>query len=82
MIQRCSEHPDLGGLHWHTDEVAEVSLLVPAGQAATLVALALSRRVSVGELLRGLINTSLSRLENGNGNQDHGKTNFSHVAGR
>jgi hypothetical protein len=82
MIPRCSEHPDCGSLHWHTDEVAEVSLLVPARQAATLVALALSRQVSVGELLRGLINTSLSKLENGNGNQDRGKTNFSHVAGR
>jgi hypothetical protein len=62
---------------WHTDEVAEVSLLVPASQMSALAALAESRRVTVGEFLRGLINRSLTTREDGN--EDRAKTS---AAGR
>ena len=43
------------------DEVVEVSLLLPAWQAALLQSLADSRRVTVGQLLRGLITEYLAK---------------------
>jgi hypothetical protein len=61
MNQGQPERPEVGQVSWHDGEVAEVSLLLPAWQAALLQSLADSRRVTVGQLLRGLITEYLAK---------------------
>jgi hypothetical protein len=47
------------------EEIAEVSLLIPGWLAAELVSLADSRRLTVGQLLRGLIDEYLMQRTTG-----------------
>ena len=56
-----SVRPDDGQLSWRDEEVTEISLLMPAGQAAELLYLAGSRRLTVGQLLRGLVRAYLTQ---------------------
>jgi len=61
MSQAYSNRPEVGQVCWPNEEIAEISLLTPGWQAAQLVALATSQRVTVGQLLRGLIHKYLAR---------------------
>jgi hypothetical protein len=55
-----TERPDVGQVSWLDDEVAEISLLMPAWQTAQLLDLANSHRLTVGQLLRGLVRAYLA----------------------
>jgi hypothetical protein len=56
-----TERTDLGQVAWYHDEVAEISLLMPAWQTTQLLDLAVSKRLTVGQLLRGLVHTYLAQ---------------------
>lgn len=66
MKQSYSDRPELGQISWLDEEIAEVSLLMPAWQAAQLAAIATRQRVTVGQLLRDLINIYLAKRTRGN----------------
>ena len=55
-----SGRPEVGQVGWLDQEVAEISLLVPGWQAAQLVSLASSQRLTAGQLLRRLIRQYLA----------------------
>ncbi len=61
MYQGFSDRPEVGQVCWTNEEIAECSLLMPGWQAAQLMAVAAAQRVTVGQLLRGLIHTYLAR---------------------
>ena len=55
-----SGRPEVGQVGWLDQDVAEISLLVPGWQAAQLVSLANSQRLTVGQLLRRLVRRYLA----------------------
>jgi hypothetical protein len=59
------DQPDASQMTWPDDQFAEVSLLMPAWQTAHLLDLASSRRLTVGQLLRGLVGTYLAQQSTG-----------------
>jgi hypothetical protein len=60
-----SGRPEVGQVGWLDQDVAEISLLVPGWQAAQLVSLANSQRLTVGQLLRRLIRQYLAHRPGG-----------------
>jgi hypothetical protein len=56
-----SDRPQVGQVSWHEEEIAEISLLVSAWQAAELVSEAALQRMTVGQLLRSLIRQHLGQ---------------------
>ena len=56
-----SGRPEVGQVGWLDQEVAEISVLMPAWQTAQLLDLATSRRLTLGELLRGVVGTYLEQ---------------------
>jgi hypothetical protein len=60
-----SGRPEVGQVGWLDQEVAEISLLVPGWQAARLVSLAGSQRLTAGQLLRRLIRQYLVQRSSG-----------------
>jgi hypothetical protein len=61
--------PEVGQVFWMDEEIAEVSLLMPGWLAAELMHVADSRRLTVGQLLRGLIDEYL--MQNTTGKPNH-----------
>lgn len=55
MNQTLSSRPEIGQVSWLDQEIAEISLLIPAWEAAELVTMASFRNVTVGQMLRALI---------------------------
>ena len=53
-IEFC-EQPEVGQVRWLDKEIAELSLLLPGWQAAELESLALSRRLTMGQLIRVIV---------------------------
>ena len=60
-----TERPDVGHVSWADEEFAEISLLMPAWQASQLLDLANSQRLTVGQLLRGLVRAYLAERGTG-----------------
>jgi hypothetical protein len=58
-----SRRPTQDRLHWLEADVAEVSLVLPGWQAAELEGLASSLGLTVGQLLRRLIQEYLTSLQ-------------------
>jgi hypothetical protein len=65
-----SDRPEIGQVSWPEKEIAEVSLLMCAWEAAQLVTMASVQRVTVGQLLRGLIREFLAREAGVNRHQE------------
>ena len=61
MNQGYSDRPEVGQVSWSNEEFAEVSLLLAGWQAAQLATVAAAQRVTVGQLLRGLISKYLAQ---------------------
>ncbi len=61
MNHGYSERPKFGQVSWLDNEIAEISLLMPAWHAAQLLTAATAERVTVGQLLRGLIREYLAQ---------------------
>jgi hypothetical protein len=62
VTNRClPERPEIGQVSWLDEGVAEVSLLLPAGQAAELVTAAAAQRLTAGQLPRVLVRKHLVR---------------------
>ena len=59
MNQR--ERPEAGQILWTNEEVAELSLLLPGWQAAELATLAGGQGLTLGQLLRRVIEEYLAR---------------------
>jgi hypothetical protein len=55
MTNSSSEKPNAGHADSRGEEISEISLLVPAEQAAELLRQAAVQRITVGQLLRCLI---------------------------
>jgi hypothetical protein len=70
MNHGYSERPKIGQVSWLDHEIAEVSLLLPAWHAAQLLTAATSERVTVGQLLRGLIQEYLAQRPTENTSQE------------
>jgi hypothetical protein len=56
-----TDRSDVSQVTWPDQEVAEISVLMPAWQTAQLLDLATSRRLTLGELLRGVVGTYLEQ---------------------
>lgn len=63
MAQDRGGRPEVGQVCWVDEELAELSLLLPAWQAAELERLASTRHLTSGQLLRLLITDFLSRQQ-------------------
>jgi hypothetical protein len=65
-----SVRPEIGQVSWLETEIAEISLLLRAKEASRLAALATAQRVTVGQLLRGLVREFLAQEASVNRPQD------------
>jgi hypothetical protein len=61
MNHGYNERAKIGQVSWLDHEIAEVSLLMPAWHAAQLLTAATAERVTVGQLLRGLVHEYLAQ---------------------
>ena len=59
-VASMMSEPALPAVLQNPDDVVEIGILLPANRAADLIQIARSRRESVGQLLRGMIDRELA----------------------
>jgi hypothetical protein len=60
MSNDSMKRPPLGQVAWMNDEIAEISLLLPCSHAAQLESMAHARHLTLGQLLRTIIQDYLT----------------------